>query len=292
MARRNNKEVNELVELISRIPWWVSLLCAAVAYFALHAYATSPIPAVTQPGKPADVMSGAVLRGLANVGQYVIPILFCAGAFIGVMRRKIGANLIGKAASTPGAEGLNQMSWSQFELLVGETLRRMGYDVVQNGGGGADGGVDLLARKDGKRYIVQCKQWRTYRVGVSVVREHYGVITAEGAAGGLVVTSGRFTQEAVTFAAGKNITLVDGDQLRKSIGAISQSGKPQPGRVFSSNPPPSSSAPSSSSPVPAAPSCPVCNGAMVMREAKQGSKAGSSFWGCRQFPKCRGIRAA
>lgn len=290
MARRNNKEVNELVELISRIPWWVSLLCAAVAYFALHAYATSPIPAVTQPGKLADIMSGAVLRGLANVGQYVIPILFCAGAFIGVMRRTIGANLIARAASSPDAAGLNQMSWSQFELLVGETLRRMGYDVIQNGGGGADGGIDLHATKGGKRYVVQCKQWRTYRVGVSVVREHFGVITAEGAAGGLVVTSGRFTREAIEFAEGKNITLVDGDQLRKNIGVVSQSAKPQPNRSFSSSPPPSSSTPSSPPSAPATPRCPVCNGAMVMREAKKGGKAGSSFWGCRQFPSCRGVR--
>lgn len=39
-----------------------------------------------------------------------------------------------------------------------------------------------------------------------------------------------------------------------------------------------------------APSCPKCGGSMVRRTAKSGSKAGTSFWGCSQYPACRGIR--
>jgi hypothetical protein len=39
------------------------------------------------------------------------------------------------------------------------------------------------------------------------------------------------------------------------------------------------------------PHCPVCNTSMVKRLARRGVSAGSSFWGCTNYPKCRGTRA-
>jgi restriction system protein len=44
--------------------------------------------------------------------------------------------------------------------------------------------------------------------------------------------------------------------------------------------------------VPAAetPSCPQCNKPMRLRTAKQGSNAGSQFWGCSGYPECKGTR--
>lgn len=37
------------------------------------------------------------------------------------------------------------------------------------------------------------------------------------------------------------------------------------------------------------PSCPKCDGEMVKRLTKKGDKAGTEFWGCLKFPKCRGV---
>ena len=37
------------------------------------------------------------------------------------------------------------------------------------------------------------------------------------------------------------------------------------------------------------PNCPVCGWAMVQREARKGKNAGQEFWGCKSFPKCRGV---
>ena len=39
------------------------------------------------------------------------------------------------------------------------------------------------------------------------------------------------------------------------------------------------------------PHCPVCNALMVKRLARRGSRSGSTFWGCSNYPKCRGTRA-
>ena len=38
-----------------------------------------------------------------------------------------------------------------------------------------------------------------------------------------------------------------------------------------------------------APTCPKCNGEMVKRTAKKGQHQGQFFYGCAQFPKCRGV---
>jgi restriction system protein len=39
-------------------------------------------------------------------------------------------------------------------------------------------------------------------------------------------------------------------------------------------------------------SCPLCSSEMVRREAKRGTNAGKSFWGCSKYPACKGTRVA
>jgi restriction system protein len=75
--RRARSESN-LIDLVSLMPWWLGMALAVILYVVLHAVASSPIPAVTQPGSAGNVAAGAVLRGLANAGQYALPIV-CLG---------------------------------------------------------------------------------------------------------------------------------------------------------------------------------------------------------------------
>ena len=37
------------------------------------------------------------------------------------------------------------------------------------------------------------------------------------------------------------------------------------------------------------PNCPKCDRPMVRRTARRGANAGREFWGCSEFPRCRGI---
>ncbi len=37
------------------------------------------------------------------------------------------------------------------------------------------------------------------------------------------------------------------------------------------------------------PNCPKCDRPMVRRTARRGANAGGEFWGCSEFPRCRGI---
>ena len=68
-------------------------------------------------------------------------------------------------------------------------FEEQGYRVAATPAG-PDGGIDLILKRDGERFFVQCKHWRASRIGVAVVRELYGVMVAEGATGGFVVGVG------------------------------------------------------------------------------------------------------
>ena len=277
MSRRKRSGLAEdLLELAALLPWWLCLLLATVSYAVLHPYATAPVVLNAAPGQLGSMMNEAILKGLATGGQYVLPIILVTGAAVSFLRRRKRGALIQSVADNPSGSMLRDMSWQEFELLVGEAFRMRGYAVTECGGGGADGGVDIELRKGSEIFLVQCKQWRAYKVSVTVVRELYGVMAARGAAGGFVVTSGVFTSDAEVFARGRNIELIDGSILQTMI---EQTKKGRPGeRVLAASP-------SRDGPV-----CPKCGNQMIRRTAKQGPNAGNEFWGCSTYPKCHGIR--
>ncbi len=138
----------------------------------------------------------------------------------------------------------------------------------------------LLLTKDGEKYLVQCKQWKAYKVGVTTIRELYGVMAARGVAGGFVVTSGVYTQEAKSFAEGRNIDLIDGSELTAMIKKIQH--RPS-AKAATTRPSSKVSTVVNDNQI-----CPKCGGTMVKRTAKQGANAGHVFWGCANYPKCRG----
>ena len=261
------------MEITATFPWWVGVVLAVAAYLGLHHFATAEIVAPTAGKDMVEFASKQFYKMLATAGQYILPVAFLGGSLVSVFGRRKREALHTSAATRDGA--LEAMSWQEFELLVGEFFRKRGFTVNETGGGGADGGVDLVVSQGNDRYVVQCKQWKARQVGAPVVRELYGVMTAQGAVGGFVVTSGAFTEDARRFAEGREIELVTCDQLL----AIIREQHPHPAPAKAANPAAAT-----------APSCPQCNSTMVLRTARKGAQAGSSFWGCPKYPGCRGTR--
>lgn len=98
---------------------------------------------------------------------------------------------------------LYKLSSRRFEELVAEILMRKGYDVELTPAT-RDGGKDIyVARKDDLGsflYLVECKKYdATHKVGVSVIRDLYGVLSKEKATYGIVVTTSDFTKPAQEF---------------------------------------------------------------------------------------------
>lgn len=256
MARRNDGVLDVLIFL----PWWVSVIVAAITYIAL---------AFVIPSIPTDnLFLQGFAKGLPHLAPYLAFILLIPAPLsaINAWRKK---QLLDKQT---GINSIRALDWKEFEELVTEAYRRKGFTVIENHKAGADGGIDIRLKKGGQLHLVQCKQWKTQKVGVTLVREMYGVMTAENASSVIVITSGIFTQEAKNFADGKPIDLVDGSQLESLIGQVQSSDK------LVVTPPPV---------VACSTECPRCGGKLVLRMAKKGSNTGNQFYGCSSFPKCR-----
>ncbi|MBB4223944.1 hypothetical protein GGD71_004735 [Variovorax guangxiensis] len=181
MARKKKTSLAEdLMDLVSLLPWWIGVALAVISYSILRRLSVPPAVAALPSGQMEDVLTRSMLSGLAGLGQFVLPLICLAGAGVSAWRRRQRRNLVSNTAQAKGAYALNGMSWQEFEMLVGEAFRMQGFSVSETGGGGADGGADLVLSKGTEKFIVQCKQWKAYKVGVDVVRELYGVMAAKG----------------------------------------------------------------------------------------------------------------
>ena len=279
MAKRKQSPLEDLVDLAAFLPWKVGMILAVVAYVGFHYVSLLPlIPVATGDMKNfGQSLGGSIGRQMlvtfSTFLQYLVPLALVIGSGVSYFRRRRQQELHREVASNPNRDALEKMSWREFEGLAAETFRRQGYRVVEHGGNGPDGGVDLELYMGKDKYLVQCKQWKASKVGVATVRELYGVMTADHAVGGFVVASGEFTDEAQNFVEGRSIKLIATQSLLRLIS--DNAGTPlhlQPKEVTD------------------VPACPKCGGAMVQRTAKKGATAGSKFWGCASFPNCRGIR--
>lgn len=165
---------------------------------------------------------------------------------------------------------LRRLRWQDFEALVAEAYRRQGWSVAETGtglGAGADGGIDLILCRPDDVVGVQCKKWAVDLVGVEKVRELQGALPDHGAKRGIFVSTGQFTPDAVAYAGRRGMELVDGEALLRML----------PRRAV-----PALVEPAERS---AEVTCPQCGSLMVQRRGRRGA-----FWGCRQYPRCRGTR--
>lgn len=154
---------------------------------------------------------------------------------------------------------IQAMSWREFEDLVAAIYQSKGYAIEPRGGEDPDGGIDLIVRKDNQRWIVQCKHYRDRWVGERPLRELLGVVTANGATGGVLVACGVFDEHALAFLKGtEKLELIGGDQLRLLIGEAVKSKS-------------------------ADTRCPKCGSDMRERTGRYGP-----FLGCSNYPACHG----
>lgn len=262
------RQSDNILNTLTTLPWWVSVLVATFVYVLM---------AFILPQVGVDnIFAAGIGQASSALATYAF-LLFLLPVPISLFNASRKRRQLDSQQSL---DSIRELSWQQFEELVGEAYRRQGFRVVENDGVGPDGGVDLVISKDGKRFLVQCKQYRSQKVGVKVVREMFGLVTAEQAAGGVVICSGQFTRDAFQFAQGKNLKLVDGEQLLQLVAAVQSDPKIVLAPITSEK----------SSQASSVPACPVCNSKMILRIAQKGKNAGRQFWGCSGFPKCRGTR--
>ena len=252
MGRKSQSTLEDLIEIASYMPWWAGLICAAISYVFFDFLSVNTDSKITET--------------FFLVLKYFFAVGFTGGAIVSAVKQWKRGEIFNKQT---GIDTIRNLTWYQFELLISEAFRRQGYSVRETEYG-PDGGVDLILNKNNKKLFVQCKHWKVWKINVKPIRELQGVISTKGADGGIFVTSGKYTKDAIDFARECNIELIDGDDLDDMFKGIDiEDAEPT---VISERP-----------------NCPQCGNRMIKRTAKKGVNAGKEFWGCPLFPKCRGI---
>ena len=158
---------------------------------------------------------------------------------------------------------LRKMSPKDFEIYIADLFDRLNYKT-QVVGGSHDGGIDVIAEKDGVVNYIQCKKFITQQVTVGAMRDFYGALANKLTTGkGYFITTNVFTLEAEQFAEDKPIERIDGAELVRYIRLVQKD-------EFNSNNKANENE-----------KCPKCGSNLVERSGKFGK-----FTGCSNFPKC------
>lgn len=159
---------------------------------------------------------------------------------------------------------LRALKPQEFEDYIAHLFNKLGF-TTETVGGSHDGGVDVIATKEGIKHYIQCKKHITSQVSLGDVRGFYGSLVDHLANGkGYFITTNKFTLEAERFAEDKSIELIDGLRLLEYIkmagGETSVITPKQAGAQI----------------------CPQCGGSLLARDGRHGA-----FWGCSNFPECK-----
>lgn len=112
-----------------------------------------------------------------------------------------------------GIAGLSKMRWREFARLIVEALRERGFEaesVEESLARGTQAELRLL--RAGKPWLLACKLGDAdYKVSAATVAELADAVRFNGAAGGLLVTTGRFDSHSERVADG--LDLYSGETL-------------------------------------------------------------------------------
>ena len=179
---------DSLFSILSRAPWWMSVVIAAVLFAGMRVF-------------------------LPDIAAFfaALPFLVIAGyAGWRQLRAPSVTNTVEMLAR------LRAMSWEDFRAVIAEAFRRDGYGVTEI----ANGPADLELRKNGRVTVVSCKRWKVAQTGVGPLRELYAAKRERDAHECIYVAAGDFTANARQFATEKAIRLLNDAALGELVARV------------------------------------------------------------------------
>src|SRR5262249_17353527 len=102
------------------------------------------------------------------------------------------------------ADWIDGLDWRAFEREVAVLFIQMGYTAWATKPTGDDG-VDVRAKKDNEKVIIQCKHWKHQNLGADIVKAIHATKQYEEASLAVVVTSSNLEPVAHRWAEGCGI---------------------------------------------------------------------------------------
>ena len=173
-----------LFAILSRSPWWVSLLIAGALFAVMRVFLPDILAAAT-------TLPFVGLAGYAGWRQWKEP---------------------SAARIKETLDKLCSMRWAEFQTLLGDRFRRDGYEVAA-----PKNGADFELRKDGYTTLVSGKRWKVANAGIGPLRELADAIRSADAREGWFITAGTLSPSATTFAREQKIRVIEGAELAKLL---------------------------------------------------------------------------
>jgi restriction system protein len=174
-----------LFRILSRQPWWITLLVAAGLFWLTYAFFPPIAPFVALP--------------FALLAVYIAIVQWRKGS-----PSDVEAHL----------ETLRGMSWEDFSALVVKAYKERGYTVLPSEGRG----YDFRLSKGGQTILLQCRRWKVNQVGAAPVRELAEAVAASDAYRGICLAAGEFSQPARKLTVDEPVSLVAGADLIELVG--------------------------------------------------------------------------
>ncbi len=203
--------------------------------------------------------------------SFMIPLFLGIIAAAFFITQTIKALRVAKAMET---EDFDYMPGDEFEFFCADILRGNGFRDVEVTKASGDHGIDVLARKDGVSYAIQCKRY-SKPVGNKAVQEAYSGKAIYHADVAIVMSNMEFTAQAIEDAKRLGVELWDRNMiysLQRKSGIVVEPKEPFKEEINEDL------------------ICPNCGGNLVIRTAKRGANIGSKFYGCSNYPNCKYTR--
>jgi restriction system protein len=182
---------DSLFSILSRAPWWMSLVIAAVVFAAIR----------------------LVLPDIAAFFA-ALPFLVIACYAGWRQTRTPNADRVARAVAT-----LRAMSSDNFSKVIGEAFRYDGYAVTKL----ADGAADFELRKNGRVTIVGCRRWKVAQTGIGPLRELLDAKRRLEANDCIYVGGGEINDNARKFATENSIQLMNDAALGELVARFERS---------------------------------------------------------------------
>ena len=179
MAKRS------LFAVLSRSPWWVSLLIAAALFMVVRQF----------------MPDAAALAS-------TLPFLGIAGYAGWLQSRILNPEHVARTLA-----GVRAMSWQEFAAVIEAAFCSEGYAVAAL----TRGAADFELRKGGRVALAVCKRWKVAQTGVEPLRDLLLAKETADAQECIYVTAGDLSQNARQFAAQHKIRVLCDAELAQFL---------------------------------------------------------------------------
>lgn len=172
---------------------------------------------------------------------------------------------------------MKNMDWREFEKFIAFVFQKKWFKAKERQGR-SDGGIDVDAKKDGQKYVIQCKRWKDNRVWVVDMRSFVGAMQGEWSdVKWIYVTTSRLTADAKKYLEkmSDRLELWDAESLESYILEYTWRAE----EIVHEEKPKTE----------LHPICEKCGGEMILREAQRWEYKWEKFYWCSSYPRCKHI---